>query len=164
MKKKHKNQREQIKEWAIKCAHFTAPEDFCDLVRWLPDPELLLGVDRVTLARWKTGKSRVPFAAAQLCRLLKGELPAFFGDFAGWRFLPDGEIFVPSWGEPIMREDVIGVWFWRKQALNATALGNENARLRKELLFYREQAKNRAALGCLYATAEVLNEREEVLP
>jgi len=103
--------------------------------------------------------SRVPFAAAQLCRMLKFGMPDFFGEFHGWRFLPDGTIWPPGWGEPIHRQDVVSTWFYRGQSARAASLENEVLLLRKELLFYRGQTKTRAALGCVYATADVIKER-----
>lgn len=141
-----------------KTARFTPHEDFDALVRWLPDPASLFGVNRVTLARWRNGESRVPYAAAQLARLLRGELPAEFGEWRGWRFAPDGVAYPPGWGEGVRRGDIIDCWTWRRKAFLVDGLLRENERMKKELALLRQEVQIRSRLGFAGALVDVLTE------
>lgn len=159
MRKKHPTQAQKFAAWDLKIQKSTPPEEFYDLVSGLPEPEKLLGVDRVTLSRWRSGASRIPFAAAQLLRLLAGELPRHFGEWHGWRFLPDGFAYPPGWGEGVHRSDIVDLWTIRKKAFMVDALSMEVERLQRELKFYRQEAKTRARLGFAGALIDVLEER-----
>ena len=48
---------------AVRYAHAT---DFDVLVQAVPDAAQILGVDKRTIKRWRSGKSRIPWAAYQL--------------------------------------------------------------------------------------------------
>lgn len=159
MTKKSKTQAEKIALWEKKTARATCPDEFYRLAHWLPDPCKLFGVDRVTLARWEKGESRIPFAAAQLARLLNGEMPRHFGEWHGWRFLPDGFAYPPGWGEGVHRSDIVDLWTIRKKAFMVDALIMEVERLRRDLAFYQQEAKTRARLGFAGALMDVLEER-----
>lgn len=159
MQKKHPTQAQKFTAWNLKLQKSTSPDEFSNLVAGLPEPEKLLGVDRVTLARWRNGASRIPFAAAQLLRLLAGELPRHFGEWHGWRFLADGFAYPPGWGEGVHRADIVDLWTIRKKAFMVDALSMEVERLQRELALYRQDAKTRARLGFAGALIDVLEER-----
>lgn len=55
----------------------------------------LLGVSRRTVRYWDRGRSRVPWSAVRLMRLLRGgEVPA--SGFDGWRVLNGGRLVTPA--------------------------------------------------------------------
>ena len=64
------------------------------------------GVDLSTARRWKSGRSRVPAAAAAL---LLRDLGAFSGAWAGWRVSNDGEELVSPDGWRVSRNDALAV-------------------------------------------------------
>lgn len=135
-----------------------SPLEISALVQFIPDPAALLGVNRVTLARWIKGESRVPFAAAQLLRLLAGELPRHFGPWQGWKLCANGEIIPAGWGSGFMREELIEIWKLKQEAIRARSLEIENKRLKRDLAFFRREHEEKAPIAFAMALAEVLNE------
>lgn len=158
MKKKTLTQRQKVAAWKKKLDKTTPPETLIQLLSGIPSPENLLGVDRVTLSRWKTGKSRIPLAAVRLLQLLHGELPKCFGEWQGWRFSQAGELFPPGWGEGIHRADIVDLWTWRRRAFMAGALEAENIRLKRDLAFYRNEILKQKRLGFAQALVDVLTD------
>lgn len=157
--KKSPTQRQKITTWSKKLEKLTAPETLCDLLYGIEKPEKLLGVDRVTLARWKSGQSRIPLAATRLLQLMRGNLPKWFGEWSDWRFSPDGILFPPGWGEGLHRADIIDLWTWRRRAFLASALEIENAQLKRDLAFFKGEMQTRQQLGFASSMIEVLQER-----
>lgn len=152
-------QREKIAAWSKKVEKITPPETLNELLSGIAEPEKLLGVDRVTLMRWKTGQSRIPLTATRLLQILKGELPKWYGEWSDWRFSPDGILFPPGWGEGLHRADIIDLWTWRRRAFMAQALECENAQLKKDLAFYKGELQTRQRLGFAHSMIEVLQEQ-----
>ena len=73
-------------------------EELLDAVS-VPELARLARVDPSTASRWKTRKSRLPGAVAQLVRLrILGDVAALLGKaWAGWRFGRDGLLYAPGW-------------------------------------------------------------------
>lgn len=157
--KKKPTQREKIAAWSKKVEKITQPDSFIELLSGIPEPEKLLGIDRVTLMRWKTGQSRIPLTATRLLQLAKGELPKWFGEWAGWRFDPEGVLYPPGWGEGLHHADIVDLWTWRRRAFMAAALEIENAHLKRDLAFYKGEMQTRQQLGFASSMIEVLQER-----
>ncbi|MCE5180450.1 MAG: hypothetical protein LLG15_01485 [Betaproteobacteria bacterium] len=156
--KKNLTQREKIALWQKKVENFTAPNELNSLLFGIQEPEKLLGIDRVTLARWRSGESRIPLTATRFLEILRGELPKWFGIWEGWRFSPDGWLFPPGWGEGLSREDILNLWTWRRQAFMVQAMECENARLKKDLAFYKSELQTKQRLGFAESLGEVLQE------
>lgn len=156
--KKKPTQREKIATWSKKLEKTTPPETLCDLLSGIKEPEKLLGVDRVTLIRWRTGQCRTPLTATRLLQILKGELPKWYGDWEGWRFTPEGMLFPPGWGEGLHRADIVDLWTWRRRAFMVQALECENAQLKKDLAFYKGELQARKPLDFAHSMIEVLQE------
>lgn len=157
--KKNPTQRQKIAAWSKKLEKITPPETLCELLYGIEEPEKLLGIDRVTLARWKSGQSRIPLAATRLLQLIRGDLPKWYGDWSGWRFSPNGTLFPPGWGEGLHRADIVDLWTWRRRAFLADELENENNRLKRELAFYKGEMQTRQRLGFASSMIEALQER-----
>lgn len=68
-----------------KAQFYVSSEEWFLLTFSLRDKEIadILDVNQSTVHRWRTGKSRIPFMAAEIMRLRRKELPTIFGDFAG---------------------------------------------------------------------------------
>lgn len=71
-------------------------QQFAELSDGLTDTALadLLRVSRQTAYRWRTA-GPVPYAAFALLQLLRGTLPAAYGDWHGWRIY-DGLLLAPE--------------------------------------------------------------------
>lgn len=71
-----------------------------------------LGIGAATLRRWKTGKARIPQAAAIAIRLyFDGDLAAIGGDdWQGFRFC-DNLLFIPGWKYGFKPGEVCAMFF-----------------------------------------------------
>lgn len=156
--KKKPTQREKIAAWSKKLEKTTAPETLCNLLSGIEEPEKLLGIDRVTLMRWRNGQCRIPLTATRLLQILQGELPKWYGEWEGWRFTPDGVLFPPGWGEGLHRADIVDLWSWRRRAFMASALEIENEQLKRDLAFYKGELKTRHQLGFATSLINILKE------
>lgn len=151
-------QKQKLAKHRAKQEKTTDPETLRDLLSLIPNPEKLLGVSRVTLSRWEKGETRIPLSAANLLRLLSGLYPKHSGAWHGWRFTPTGEAIPPGWGNGLHREDILRLFFYRQQAERTETLEKENATLRRDLEFFRNERKKAPRMEFAAALLEVLNE------
>lgn len=91
-----------------------------------------LNVDRRTYERWLSGRSRIPFMAYELLRIVvAGQLPATGKDWHGWRFY-DGKLFSPegvAYAEGEIRAILYQYALIRELKLQLRLAHEENARI-----------------------------------
>lgn len=125
----------------------------------------MTGVDVTTARRWKSGRARMPVAAARLAALrLLGDLESLAGpDWAGWRITRDGRLASPRWRRPFERWEIEQLPQLHSQAagfeVERRQLQRDLERTRAELeaekkraAFYRAQLVSEARLGLAFMT------------
>lgn len=140
--------------------HHLTPAEFRALIEYTAEAEILslTGVSWHTLYRWKLGRSKVPHAVVHLLRWhISGQVPDGH-EWAGWVLGNDGQLYPPSWGEGFTRDDVINLFWWRKEAFRARGLERRVLELEKQVKFYRDPAHQAAKLGFMHGLVEVLHE------
>lgn len=68
----------------------------------------ITAVDETTARRWKSGRARIPTAAARLVALyVTGDLASLAGpDWAGWTITRDGRLQSPRWRRAFERWEI----------------------------------------------------------
>ncbi len=125
----------------------------------------ITGVDATTARRWKSGRARMPTAAARLAALrIDGDLASLAGpDWSGWKITRDGRLASPRWRRPFERWEIEQLPQLHGQAagfdVERRQLRQDIARLQAELdqekkraAFYRAQLVNESRLGLAFMT------------